>query len=76
MNTFTVKTHQERTTSMKKKYVIVFIVCLLLLAFSEYLFLVEFSAQRRFLILIGTSVIALLSLVAIFFSYRRIGKEV
>ena len=76
MNTFIVKTHQERTTSMKKKYIIVFIVCLLLLAFSEYLFLVEFSAQRRFLILIGTSVIALLSLVAIFFSYRRIGKEV
>jgi len=61
---------------MKKKYIIVFIVCLLLLAFSEYLFLVEFSSQKRFLILVATTITALVSIIAIFFSYRRIGKEV
>jgi hypothetical protein len=61
---------------MKKKYVIVFVVCLLILALSEYLFLVELSSQKRFLILIATTLAAVISLVAIFFSYRKMGKEV
>jgi len=71
-----VKKSEGWTISMKKKYVIVFIVCLLLLAFSEYLFLVELSSQKRFLILIATTLTAIISLVAIFFSYKRIGNEV
>ena len=60
---------------MKKKYAIVFIICLLLLALSEYLFLVELSSQKRLLILTGTTLIALVSLVAIFLSYRKMGKQ-
>ena len=61
---------------MKKKYVIVFIVCILILAFSEYFFLAELSAQKRGLILTVTILTAIVSLVAIFFSYRRMGKQV
>ena len=76
MNSYIVKDQEDRTTTMKKKYVIVFIVCLLLLALSEYLFLVELSSQKRFLILIATTLTAVVSLGAIFFSYKRMGKEV
>jgi len=74
--TFIAKTPQDRTTTMKKKYAIVFIICLLLLALSEYLFLVELSSQKRLLILTGTTLTALVSLVAIFLSYRKMGKQV
>jgi hypothetical protein len=76
VNPLIAKDPQDRIISMNKKYVIVFIVCLLVLAFSEYLFLVEFSSQKRLPILTATTVVAIVSLVAIFFSYRRMGKEV
>jgi hypothetical protein len=61
---------------MKKKYVIIFIVCLILLALSEYLFLVELNSQRRTVILLCTTLIAVASLITIFISYRRISKEI
>ena len=76
MNTSLLKNPPDRAGAMNKKYVIVFIVCLLLLALSEYLFLVELSSQKRFLMLTAATIMAIVSLIAIFFSYRHIGKEV
>jgi hypothetical protein len=61
---------------MKKKYVVIFVICLILLALSEYVFLVELNSQKRMTILISTTLIALISLVTIFISYRRISKEI
>jgi hypothetical protein len=61
---------------MKKKYVIIFVVCLIFLALSEYLFLVELNSQKRMGILVFTTLIAVISLITIFISYRRISKEI
>jgi hypothetical protein len=61
---------------MKKKYVIIFVICLILLALSEYLFLVELNSQKRMGILVFTTLIAVVSLITIFISYRRISKEI
>jgi hypothetical protein len=61
---------------MKMKYVIVFLVCILALAASEYLFLSELNNQQRFLILLFTVIIAVSSIIAIFLCYRRFRKDV
>ena len=61
---------------MKKKYVIIFVICLILLALSEYIFLVELNSQKRLDILVFTTLIAVVSLITIFISYRRISKEI
>jgi uncharacterized membrane protein HdeD (DUF308 family) len=57
------------------KYVIVFLLCLLALAASEYLFLSELGNQQRFLILLFAVLIAIASIVTIFLCYRRLRKD-
>ena len=60
---------------MRMKYVIVFLLCLLALAASEYLFLSELGNQQRFLILLFAVLIAIASIVSIFLCYRRLRKD-
>ena len=60
---------------MRMKYVIVFLLCLLALAASEYLFLSELGNQQRFLILLFAVLIAIASIVTIFLCYRRLRKD-
>jgi len=60
---------------MKTIYTIIFLLCVLALAASEYVFLNELNNHQRFLILLLTSLAALVSVVAIFICYRRLGKE-
>jgi hypothetical protein len=57
---------------MKVKYALIFFVGILALAASEYLFLLELSSQNRFYVLVSTSVIAVVSVIAIFKCYKRI----
>lgn len=61
---------------MKTKYVIIFLICLLVLAVSEYLFLSELGNQQRFAILVGTTLIAIGSIVTIFLCYKRLQKDI
>ena len=61
---------------MKMKYIIVFLLCILVLAISEYLFLSELGHQQRFIILLGTMLIAVASIVTIFLCYKRLQKDV
>jgi len=51
---------------MKTKYILLFLVCVLTLAASEYLFLSELSNHQRFVILLLTTIAAVASIVAIF----------
>ena len=60
---------------MKIKYILIFLLCILVLAASEYLFLAELNNQQRFLILLLTTLTAIASIVAIFLCYKRLGKE-
>jgi heme/copper-type cytochrome/quinol oxidase subunit 1 len=61
---------------MKIKYVIIFLLGLLALAVSEYIFLTELNNQQRFYILILTSVVAIASVVTIFACYKRLRKDI
>jgi hypothetical protein len=61
---------------MKMKYIIIFLVCILALAASEYLFLAELNNQQRVVILFTTTFIAVASIITIFFCYRRFRKDV
>jgi len=61
---------------MKMKYFIIFLICIIVLAGSEYLFLNELGNQQRFLILLLSVVVATTSIIAIFLCYRRLRKEV
>ena len=61
---------------MKIKYVIIFLVGLLTLAVSEYLFLTELNNQQRFFMLFLTTIIAIASIVTIFACYKRLRKDV
>jgi hypothetical protein len=59
---------------MRMKYTIIFLLCVLVLGASEYLFLSELNSQQRFLILLLSTTIAIASIVAIFLCYRRLEK--
>ena len=60
---------------MKMKYIIVFLLCILALAASEYIFLSEVNNQQRSLILVLTTLIGIGSIVTIFFCYRRLRRD-
>jgi len=60
---------------MKAKYTIIFLLCVLALAASEYGFLVELSSHQRPIVLLLTSFIAIIAVIAIFLSYKRLGKQ-
>lgn len=57
---------------MKTKYILLFLVCVLALAASEYLFLSELSNHQRFFILLLTTIAAIASIIAIFLCYKRL----
>jgi hypothetical protein len=59
---------------MKIKYTIFFVLLVLVLIASEYIFLSELSSHQRLLILMLTSLIAIISIVAIFICYRRLSQ--
>jgi uncharacterized membrane protein len=63
-------------SSMKAKYVLLFLFCVLALAASEYLFLSELSNHQRFFILLLTTVAAIASIVAIFLCYKRLERSI
>jgi hypothetical protein len=67
---------QSPAMYMKTKYIIIFVLCVLLLAGSEYLFLVELNSLQRLYILFFTSVLALLSIITIFYCYRYFNKDI
>ncbi len=60
---------------MKMRYLFIFLVCILVLASSEYLFLSELGNHQRFMVLFVTSIIAIGSIVAIFIAYRQLRKD-
>jgi hypothetical protein len=60
---------------MKIKYIVIFLFGLLALAVSEYIFLTELNNHQRFYILILTSAVAIVSIVAIFACYKRLRKD-
>jgi Kef-type K+ transport system membrane component KefB len=60
---------------MKIKYILIFLLCILVLAVSEYLFLSELNNQQRFFILLITTLTAVASIVAIFLCYKRLGND-
>ena len=61
---------------MKTKYTIIFLLCVLVLAISEYIFLSELSSQQRTFVLFATSAVAIASIIALVFCYKRLGKDV
>jgi len=60
---------------MKMKYIIIFLICILVLATSEYLFLSELNNQQRIFILLLTVLTSVASIVAIFLCYRRFRND-
>jgi hypothetical protein len=60
---------------MKTKYTIIFLLCVLVLAISEYLFLSEINNQQRVFVIFATTAIAIASIVAIVLCYKRLGKD-
>ena len=60
---------------MKMKYTIIFLLCVMVLAASEYLFLTELNNQQRIFVLFATTIVAIGSIVAIVLCYKRLGKD-
>ena len=60
---------------MKMKYTIIFLLCVVVLAASEYLFLTEVNNQQRTFVLFATTIVAIASIVAIVLCYKRLGKD-
>jgi hypothetical protein len=60
---------------MKMKYTIIFLLCVVVLAASEYLFLTELNNQQRIFVLFATTIVAIASIVAIVLCYKRLGKD-
>ena len=60
---------------MKTKYTIIFLLCVLVLAISEYIFLSELSSQQRSFVLFATSAVAIASIIVLVFCYKRLGKD-
>jgi hypothetical protein len=60
---------------MKMKYTIIFLLCVVVLAASEYLFLTELNNQQRTFVLFATTIVAIASIVAIVLCYKRLGKD-
>jgi hypothetical protein len=61
---------------MKMKYIILFLLCVLALAASEYLFLSELNSHQRFFILLITTLSAIVSIVATFLCYKRLQQTI
>ena len=61
--------------NMKLKYAVIFLLCVLILAASEYYFLLELSSLKRIFILLSTSLAALTAVIVIFISYKHLGRE-
>jgi len=66
----------RQASIMKAKYILLFLVCVLALAASEYLFLSELSNHQRFFILLLTTITAIASIVAIFLCYKRLERSI
>ena len=66
----------RQASIMKTKYILLFLVCVLALAASEYLFLSELSNHQRFFILLLTTLTAIASIVAIFLCYKRLERSI
>jgi uncharacterized membrane protein len=60
---------------MKKKYILNFIIFILLLVGSEYIFLNEFSNTQRISILALSAIAVLSSITLIFLTIRRARKD-
>ena len=60
---------------MKMKYTIIFLLCVMVLAASEYLFLTELNNQQRVFVLFATTIAAIASIVVIVLCYKRLGKD-
>jgi uncharacterized membrane protein len=60
---------------MKMKYTIIFLLCVVVLAASEYLFLTELNSQQRTFVLFATTIVAIGSIIAIVLCYKRLGKD-
>jgi heme/copper-type cytochrome/quinol oxidase subunit 1 len=60
---------------MKMKYTVIFLLCVLVLAASEYLFLLELSSQQRLFVLLSTTIVAIASVIAIFTCYKHLRKD-
>lgn|GEM_PF-5829534 len=60
---------------MKIKYTVIFLVCVLVLAASEYLFLTELNSQQRVFVLFATTAVAIASIVVLVLCYKRLGKD-
>ncbi len=60
---------------MKMKYTVIFLLCVVVLAASEYLFLTEVNNQQRTFVLFATTIVAIASIVAIVLCYKRLGKD-
>ena len=60
---------------MKMKYTIIFLLCVVVLAASEYLFLTELNSHQRTLVLFSTTTVAIASIIAIVLCYKRLGKD-
>jgi hypothetical protein len=61
---------------MKMKYFLIFFLCILALAASEYLFLSELGNQQRLFILLFAVLIGIGSIITIFLCYKRLRKDV
>ena len=56
---------------MKSKYTILFILAVLALLASEYVFLIEISKQNTSALIIGSGAFIILSLILVVYSYKK-----
>ena len=56
---------------MKSKYTILFILAVLALLASEYVFLLEISKQHISALIIGSGAFIILSLILVVYSYKK-----
>ncbi|HEY0434762.1 MAG TPA: hypothetical protein VGC95_12885 [Chitinophagaceae bacterium] len=57
------------------RYLLIFLICILALASSEYLFLSELGNQQRMMVLFFTSLVGIVAIVAFFLAYRQLRKD-
>ena len=56
---------------MKSKYTILFILAVLALLASEYVFLIEISKQHTSALIFGSGAFIILSLILVVYSYKK-----
>ena len=56
---------------MKSKYTLLFILAVLALLASEYVFLIEISKQHTSALIIGSGAFIILSLILVVYSYKK-----